>query len=84
MRCSSCMTFLPNGGLNHNVFLCLLRLVWVFVFAGSYLSWAVKLLCFKASLYVGAATSNISLLEDSWLMRLLIDLRSSSNIEGGD
>ena len=46
----------------------------LFVFAGSHLSWVVKLLCFKASLFVGAATSNISLLEDSWLMRLLIDL----------
>ena len=55
----------------------------MFVFAGSYLSWVVKLLCFKASLYVGAAASNISLLEDSWLMRLLIDLGSSCIIEGG-
>ena len=53
------------------------------MFAGSYLSWVVKLLCLKASLYVGAAKSNISLLEDSWLMRLLIDLGSACIIEGG-
>ena len=59
------LTFLLNGGLNHKMFLCLLRLVQVFVFVGSHLSWAVKLLCFKASLYVGAAMSNMSLLEDN-------------------
>ena len=65
------------------MFLRVLRLVWVFVLAGSYLSWVVKLLCFKASLHVGAVTSNIFLLEDSWLMRLLIDLGGSCITEGG-
>ena len=51
------------------------------MFAGSYLSWT--LLCFKASLYVGAVASNISLLNDNWLMRLLIDLGSSRIIGCG-
>ena len=39
----------------------------------SYLSLKVKWLCFEASLYVGAATSNMSWSGDNWLMRLLID-----------
>ena len=38
----------------------------MFVFAGSYISCMLKLLCFKASLYVGAAASNMSLLDDNW------------------
>ena len=60
------LTFLLYGGLNHNVFLdlCLLRLVWVFVFAGSYLSWVVKLLCFKSNTRLSCSTQAFRVFSD--------------------
>ena len=43
----------------------------------------LKLLCFKASLYRGAVESNVTLLQENLLMRLLIESGNCRSTEGG-
>ena len=82
------LTFLLNGGLYQVTFRCLFRLKllcleFALVVGGSYVSCVSKLLRFKASLYKGAAVSNVSLLQDNALMRLLIERGKCRITEGG-
>ena len=78
------LTFLLKGGLYQSMFRVLFRrellmlLVW-----DSYWSSASKLLFLKASLYIGAAKSKVCLLQDSLLIRLLMDFGSSRSMLGG-
>ena len=82
------LTFLLNGGLYQITFCYLFRLELLcpeiaLVVGGSYVSCVLKLLRFKASLYKGAAASNVSFLQDNALMRLLIERGKCPITEGG-
>ena len=76
-------TFLLKGGLYHITFRCRLLRVLVLVFGCSCFSCALKLLRAKASLYVGAASSKVSLSQHRVLIRRLMEWGSSRMIGGG-
>ena len=76
-------TFLLKEGLYHITFRCRLMRVLVLVFGCSYFSCALKLLRVKASLYVGAASSKVSLSQHRVLIRRLMEWGSSRMIGGG-
>ena len=76
------LTFLLKGGLYQITFRGLLRRVLVLALGGWYVSCALKSLLLNASLYSGAAASNVPLSQDSVLIRLLIELGSSRRMDG--
>ena len=82
-RAISVFTFLLKGGLYHITFRCRLLRVLVLVFDCSYFSCALKLLRVKASLYVGAASSKVSLSLHRVLILWLMEWGSSRMIGSG-